>query len=81
MNIIIGEVMGGPAEDLSIWTVYAHPTDYPNSYVARRFVLLSPTEDVLVAPTLNELRAMLPPGLYRMPRNEFDDINIVEVWI
>lgn len=67
--------------ELSIWTVYAHPSDFPDCYVARRFVRETPTDDVLVAPTLNELRMMLPPGLYRMPRNEFDEVNIVEVWI
>jgi hypothetical protein len=70
-------------EDLSIWTVYAHPRDYPDHFVARRFVLATatPTSDVLIASTLDDLRAMLPPGFYRMPRMPGDDVNIIEVWI
>jgi hypothetical protein len=83
------------ADVLNIWTVYKHPRDYPDQYVARRFEVggaptdvrllhaaaPSPTNDMFVADTLREVRALLPPGLFRMPRQESDDPVIVEVWL
>jgi hypothetical protein len=70
---------------LSMWTVYDHPADYPNDFVARRSEIgdhgICITRDMFVAPTLAELRALLPPGLYRMPRAPHDDLMILEVWL
>ena len=66
---------------MNLWTVYASPSDFPGQYVARRWVLDTPTTDVLVAATLEELRALLPPGLHCLPRNVLDDAVIVETWI
>lgn len=34
-----------------------------------------------LAPTLDEARALLPPGLFRTDRHPEDDPKIVEVWI
>lgn len=73
-------------EVLPMWTVYERPKDYPKHFVARRFMIMSMgnfaiTDDVLVANTLDEVRAMLPPGLYRLDRQPNDDRNIVEVWL
>jgi hypothetical protein len=39
------------------------------------------TETVLRAASLDELRAMLPPGLRRLPREPGDEEQIVETWI
>jgi hypothetical protein len=75
------------ADVLNIWTVYEHPRDYPDQYVARRFevgagrAVPSPTNDMFVADTLAELHALLPPGLFRMPRFEGDSPSIVECWL
>jgi hypothetical protein len=72
------------ARTLSIWTVYDHPRDYPQHYVARRTEIGVPsvvTKDMFVADTLDEVRALLPPGLHRLPRYENDDPVIVEVWL
>ena len=67
------------------WTVYERPLDYPDGYVARRWVIGSggavPTNDMFVADTLDELRALLPPGLFCLLRQPGDDPKIVEVWI
>jgi hypothetical protein len=73
--------LGLPRDGLNIWTVYDHPLDYPNSFVARRWAMNVPTADVIVSPSLDRVRASLPPGLYRMNRNPNDDPKIVEVWI
>lgn len=72
------------ADDLSIWTVYEQPTDYPDKFVARRWVtapLPCPTSDVLVADDLDSIRALLPRGLTMLPRQTNDDQAIVESWI
>lgn len=74
-----------PRDLLSIWTVYDHPRDYPASFVARRSEVIDGvvqvTADMFVADTLDELRALLPPGLYRLPRFPGDQPHIVEVWL
>lgn len=67
---------------LSIWTVYDHPTDYPEFFVARRFEDETPTSEVIVAPQIGLLRDYLAArGLYRIQRFEDDDAKIVEVWL
>lgn len=72
---------------LSMWTVYDHPSDYPNSYVARRFDIdgkgVSPTGSLIIAPDLGTLRDMLEFEMHltRLPRDEGDDPNIIETWI
>lgn len=74
-------------DDLSLWTVYDHPRDFPDHFVARRFSMRSgkPTSDVLTAPTLALLRKLLQDGVdYRLTRLERapdDDPVIVETWL
>jgi hypothetical protein len=68
---------------LTIWTVYEHPSDFPDHFVARPFYVgpgLDRGNQVLLAETLDELRALLPAGLICMARSENDDPVIVEVW-
>jgi len=63
--------------------VHERPSDYPNSFVARRHEFGVPTGDVVEAANLFELREKLlanNPGLCRIPREPFDDPVIVEVW-
>jgi hypothetical protein len=72
---------------LDIWTVYDHPTDYPNNYVARRFTIdasggARPTDSIIVAPDLARLRAYLAGTLFlaRLDRQPLDKPDIVETW-
>jgi hypothetical protein len=75
--------------EMSQWVVYRHPRDYPAKYVARRWDVRSPghgaqviaTDEVKLANTLDEIRRLIPPGLYCLNRFEDDDPCIVEVWI
>lgn len=68
-----------------MWTVYDHPLDYPDYFVARKSVvgasMTTLTHEMLTADTLDELRALLPPGLYRVHRFVQDDPKIMEVWL
>lgn len=72
---------------LYLWTVYDKPLDYPGKFVARQWVVRRgepeplPTGQLIVAPTLDVVRRMLPPGLYRLDRSEGDEPHIVETWM
>lgn len=68
---------------LMIWTVTANTTDYPNQVAARphNTVEPGPYASVLLGDTLEEVRAMLPPGLVRMERDPNDAPAIVEIWL
>lgn len=70
---------------LQIWTVYDHPRDYPDGFVARMHVVgrgaHGPTARALYGATLGDVRAALPPGLTCLARSPDDDPRIVESWI
>jgi hypothetical protein len=70
-------------EPLDIWTVYHNPSDYPGKYVARKFTVtkdVTATRDMFVADTIEEIRALLPQGLYHLTRQPDDDPVIIETW-
>lgn len=66
---------------LELWTIYDSPIDLPGSFVARKWVLDTPTSELLQDKTLDGLRAKLPHGLHCMPRSPGDEPQIVETWI
>ena len=65
---------------LSVWAIFDHPSDFPSSYVARRFECNVPTGDA-VGGDLDALRhALERAGLvHTMPAKEEDPV-IVETW-
>lgn len=75
----------GDDDGLAMWTVYDHPIDYPDLFVARRFRIvagLDPIAEpgVIMGATLDEVRALLPQGLICLGRAPGDDPAIVETW-
>jgi hypothetical protein len=69
---------------LSIWTIRYNPSDFPGKFTARRHWILPTsiaTQEVFIGETLEEIRKMLPKGLYRIPRSPEDDPVIIESWI
>jgi hypothetical protein len=71
---------------LAIWTVYDHPSDYPDRYVARCFEVdtdgTRPTGNILLSTSLDTIRtAMRDMGLICMARWADDDANIIETWM
>lgn len=66
---------------LEIWVVYDNPTDYPGKFVARRTLSSVPTEEVLLADSLDELRERAPRGLVVLPRHSGDPAHVVETWL
>jgi hypothetical protein len=72
---------------LSMWVIYDHTTDFPDHWVARRWIITregeGPTEDIMVASdSLETLRGlMVENGLTCLTRAPEDDRKIVEVWL
>lgn len=74
------------SEPMAIWVVFSPPPfDLLNKYVARKHAIspgvVTLTEEVITADSLEELRERLPPGLHRMPRHPTDDPTILECWL
>jgi hypothetical protein len=69
--------------DLLTWTIYAHPSDMPDKFVARPHSMKhnAPLLHHIEANDIETLREMLPPGRYRVERAPTDDPVIVETWI
>ena len=72
---------------LAMWTIYDHPNDYPNYFVARRFEVSSAgpvaTESIVVAADLEKLRDMFEFEMHLtcLARSPEDDPKIIEVWL
>ena len=71
-----------------MWTVYDHPKDFPNCFVAREFRVAPGgkteiTPNVIVSPSLEILRHMLLVDMHLtcLTRNEEDDPVIIETWL
>lgn len=80
----ITQIYRSMRDRLPMWTIYRNPVDYPDKYVARMFVTLpkgTPTNLVIVADSLDAVRAELPAGLVCIKRDEDDPLQIVETWI
>jgi hypothetical protein len=71
---------------LRMWTVYRHPRDYPDKYVARLFEIDADgprvTGSIVIADGLERLQdEMMQMGLVKLMRNAEDDPVIVETWL
>lgn len=61
--------------------IYNKPDDFPGGYIARLFNGIEPTEKVVTGETLESVRAMVPKGYIRVPRDKRDVLSLVETWI
>ena len=61
--------------------VYNSPADYPGQFAARLWDLDKPTRYIVVADTLEAVRAAIPEDMIRFHRDQSDDPCIVESWI
>jgi hypothetical protein len=68
---------------ISIWTIYDHPTDYPEHYVARLFHGETPTDSVIQSKDLDTIRGIMIAdfGLTCLTRSPDDDPKIIETWL
>lgn len=73
-------------DGLPMWTVYDHPSDFPECYVARKFLAHAEgavaTDEIIVCEDLTAIREVLAvKGLTPLMRNEEDDARIIETWV
>jgi hypothetical protein len=61
------------------WIVMRDPPDYPDKFVARLVTDL-PSPYLLMADSLGEIHAALPPGLVRTDRQPVNPPEVVEIW-
>jgi len=71
---------------LEMWTVYDHPLDHPEHFVARRWVIEAEgpraTGTLYKSAELERIRAAMRAfGLVKLDRDPADDPKIVEVWL
>lgn len=72
---------------LTMWTVFDHPTDYPDHFVARLFEVDADgpraTASIIMATEVDALREVLEfeMGLVRILRSEGDEPRIMETWL
>lgn len=70
---------------MKMYTVYEHPTDFPEHYVVR--VLTIVPRRVVIDPigclcdTLAEARTQIPWGMVNVGRDPTDDPAIKETWV
>lgn len=71
--------------ELTIWTITTNTRDYGDKFVARSHSIVPGRSvagtKVFIADTLEEVRAMLPPGLTWVGREPDDQMVIVESWL
>ncbi len=75
-----------PEGVLAQWTIYDHPTDHPDLFVARRFDIgqgvFMATSHLIGAKDIEALRETFRRhGMACLPRLAEDEPQIVEVWM
>lgn len=71
---------------LRVWTIYDHPRDFPDYFVAREWLINRgesfPSGNVAASNSLDALRAMMmKTGLVCLGREPGDDALIIETWV
>jgi len=73
--------------ELTVWTIYRNPSDYPGRWVMRgheifpHVGIVRPHEACFVAESLDEIRAKVPPGTRCVGRAPEDYPVIYECWL
>lgn len=69
---------------MQLFVIYEHPPTHPTSYVLREFELHGDGRiskmGFSVADTLAEVRGLVPPATFCVPRRTGDP-HVVEVWL
>lgn len=72
------------SDPLVMWVIYDKPADFPHYFVLRPCrieadqILFS--QNFFLARSLEEVRTFIPLGLFRLPRQDGDEPQIVETW-
>lgn len=73
-------------DNLTGWTIYQHPEDYPKHYAVRQWWLTTQGNLVyrataVLCETIEEAREQIPQGAILFPREDGDDPVIAETWM
>lgn len=70
---------------LTGWTIFNHPSDYPQHIVVRRWWVvdggIQHAGVAVLCQSLEEAREQIPVGTIRFEREEADDAVIIETWL
>lgn len=70
---------------MEMWTIYDSPDDFPGTIVLRKFLaqggVPAPEGTVILCPSVEAARRLLPPGLACFPRAPSDPPSVVETWL
>jgi hypothetical protein len=70
---------------LDMYVVYDHPTDFPNHFVVRHWIIgagsAKPTDRCVIGKTLDEVRTAIPAYYVRLERSPEDEPQILESWV
>lgn len=74
------------SEPVEMFAIYKNPSDYPDRYVLRRWLVtdggfVSDKHPMAVWSNLEEIRGEIPKGKVNIGRKPEDDPVIVEVWV
>ena len=68
-----------------MYTIFTGVSDFPPGFVVRQFAVTShgstPGAVLGHRSTLAQARALLPPGLVNLDRDDDDDPTVVETWV
>lgn len=73
------------AQGLEMWTVYDHPRDCPDDFIARLWLITAgepqPTTATIKGPLAAIREVLANKGLVKLMRDPNDDAVIVETWL
>jgi hypothetical protein len=72
----------GPGKvEIECWVVYGPTIEYPDKFVARKHLSGIPTDTVITAGSVEEIREKRSPFLVPVPRSDVDPPEIIESWM
>ena len=72
----------GPGKvEIECWVVYGPTIEYPDKFVARKHLSGIPTDTVITAGSVEEIREKRSPFLIPVPRSDVDPPEIIESWM
>jgi hypothetical protein len=85
IDVALPEQLPIPKDVLVVWVIYDHPKDFREGYVLRAQFAdkggITISSICWYADDPDKLRSILPPGVVFMPRQQGDDVAILETWI
>jgi hypothetical protein len=67
---------------IELWTIYQNLPDYPNKFVALKFITSTRTDELIIRDSLEDIREILEKeGRRRIEPNYDEEPTVIEIWI